>query len=99
MDMHIHEAVFFMGIPIAIIWLPILIGVIVGIIIPLTPFVRSKLHFTIVPEDDLILDRDTDALAKLIPNENKGKLRSFCKLLRKLGLTLYVEHGISNKLS
>ena len=96
MDIHLHEAAHFMGIPIAIIWLPILIGVIVGLIIPLTPFIRSKLHFTIVPEDELILDRDTDALAKLIPNENKGKIRIFCKLLRKLGLTLYVEHGISD---
>ncbi len=96
MDMHLHEVAHFMGIPIAIIWLPNLIGVIVGIIIPLTPFIRSKLHFTIVPEDGTILDRDTDVLAKLIPNENKGKIRSFCKLLRKLGLTLYVEHGFSD---
>ena len=96
---HVHNLAHFMGMPIVFIWLPILIGVIVGILIPLTPIIKSKLHFTIVPEKIIILDRDTDALAKLIPNENKGKIRRFCKLLRELGLTLYVEHGISNRLS
>ena len=81
----------FLGLPLDLVWLPILIGFVMGVICPLRPFMRSKLHFTIKPNDEITLRKDADALSKIIPDQSKDKLIGFCNILRKLGLTLYVK--------
>lgn len=89
--MQLHEMTFFMGIPVALIWLPIVIGVAIGWIIPLTPIVRRRLHFSPLHESYLNAERDADALKDMLPRLSQGDRKIFSSLLRKLGLTLYVE--------
>lgn len=80
----------FLGLSLSLVWLPILIGLVIGAILPLRPFMRSKLHFTIEPNDSRTLKKDADALSKII-REKRENLIGFCNTLRKLGLTLYVK--------
>ena len=89
------EENYFLGFPLTYVWLPIVLGLFAGAIIPLRPFMRSLLHFTIRPNDKIKLERDTDALSKIIFGQNKGKdkdnLIGFCHTLRKIGLTLIIK--------
>ena len=80
----------FMGLPLSIAWLPIIIGLIIGTLLPLRPFMRSKLHFTIKPNDAQTIERDADALSKIICEE-RNNLIGFSNILRKLGFTLFVK--------
>lgn len=80
-----------MGIPLNLVWIPILIGLFIGAILPLRPFMRSKLHFTIIPNNKLLLEIDTDTLMKIIPRQKREKLLGFSHTLRKLGLTLSIK--------
>ena len=77
----------FLGLPLEIVWLPILIGMVIGALFPLRLFMRSKLHFTIKPNDESTLRKDADVLSKIIPDQSKD----YCNILRKLGLTLYLK--------
>lgn len=81
----------FLGLPLDMVWLPILLGIGIGLFLPLRPFMRRKLHFTIKPNDKLTLERDVDALSKIIPEQKKDKLTAFCYIIRSLGLTLHIE--------
>lgn len=81
----------FLRIQLSYVWFFIFIGIIIGLLIPLRPFMRSRLHFTIRPNNKLNLERDADALSKIIPEQRKETLIGFCNILRKLGLTLYIK--------
>ena len=81
----------FLGLPIEYVWIPILIGIIIGALFPLRLFMRSKLHFSINPNDSRMLREDAAALSKIIPEQGKDQLIGFCRVLRKLGLTLYIK--------
>ena len=89
--MQIHDISFFMGLPVIMIWLPILIGVIVGWMIPLQPIIRNKLHYSDLIDDGLISERDIDAIKEYLPQQTKDNIKVFSGLLRKLGLTLYID--------
>lgn len=81
----------FLGLPIELVWIPILVGLVIGALFPLRLFMRSKLHFSIEPNDSDTLRKDADALSKIIPDQGKDQLIGFCRVLRKLGLTLYIK--------
>jgi hypothetical protein len=87
----VHELTYFMGFPSSMIWFPILIGIIVGALIPLKSIARKRIHFTILPHDEVNSERDVDALNKLLPKQKQENVKLFCFTLRKLGLTLRVE--------
>lgn len=89
--MQLHEMTFFMGVPVALIWLPLLIGVAIGCIIPLTPIIRKQLHFSPLHDTEINSERDCDALKDMLSGISRGDRKIFSGLLRKLGLTLYVE--------
>jgi len=79
------------NLPLGYVWFPILIGIIIGIILPLRPFMRSKLHFTIRPNKEETLIKDAEALLKIIPDQKRPNLIGFCNIIRKLGLTIYIK--------
>ena len=81
----------FLGLPIDLVWIPILIGLGIGSLFPLRLFMRRKLHFTINPNDSSTLRKDVDALSKIISDQSMDILLDFCNILRKLGLTLYIK--------
>jgi hypothetical protein len=81
----------FLGLPLGFVWFPILIGLGIGAFFPLRPFMRSKLHFTIRPNDECKLRKDADTLSKIITGKSNNDLIGFCNILRKLGLTLFVK--------
>ena len=87
----LHEHTWFMGFPLSMIWLPIVIGIIIGIYIPLNSIARKILHFTVLPFDGQTSERDVDAIKKLLPDQKRSYIKSFCITLRRLGLTLHVE--------
>ena len=78
----------FMGIPIEAALFMSALGLIAGLFVPLRPFIRSKLHFTVRPNDEEMLKRDADVLSDIVPSRNKEALIGFCNNLRKIGLTL-----------
>ena len=79
------------GMSLDVVWLPILIGIIIGLILPLRPFIRNKLDFTIRPNKEETLNKDVADLHKIIKDQNRENLTGFCNILRKLGLTLYIK--------
>lgn len=87
----VHEHDFFMGFPLSMIWFPILIGIIIGALIPLKSIARKRIHFTVLPYDEVNSERDVDALNELLPKQKQENIKLFCFTLRKLGLSLRVE--------
>ena len=89
--MQLHEMTFFMGLPVVFIWFPILIGIVIGFFIPLKPIIRSKLHFSNMHNSGLNDERDNEALKDYLSQHSRADRVFFCDLLRKLGLTLYID--------
>ena len=89
--MQLHDDTFFMGIPIAFIWFPVIIGLVIGFIIPLTPIIRKKLHFSNLQDTELNSERDADALKELLSRLTRADRKKISVLLRELGLTLYID--------
>lgn len=85
------EGTEFMGAPLIATLILIVFGMVVGAFIPLKVLIRSKLHFTIMPNDKLTMERDSDALSKLLPKHNRDEIIGFCNILRRLGLTLHIK--------
>ena len=65
------------GMSLDVVWLPILIGIIIGLILPLRPFIRNKLYFTIRPNKEETLNKDVADLlhvsTKTLDNAMKKK--------------------------
>ena len=67
----------FLGLPLDLVWLPILIGLVMGVICPLRPFMRSKLHFTIKPNDEITLRKMPMLYPRLFLTRAKISLLAF----------------------
>ena len=81
----------FMGLPIGVALILTALGIIAGLFIPLRPFVRGKIHFTIRPNDEVMLKKDAEILSETIPYRERDALIGFCNTLRKIGLTLIIK--------